>query len=147
VTNLNLLDNIKKRTEKLHNEYKLLEAKKKILNETEKEAKAECDENYQLKFGRTISLEILDGIKIANSGLEPTEKLKELQKEFIKEEKESIKSIDISRRNMLRTNKELLDLKKQNTEIIKNITSYGNLQLSLNKNFDSTNKNLFVSKC
>ena len=48
---------------------------------------------------------------------------------------------------MLRTKKELLELKKKNTKIIEEITKLGNKQLNLNKNLDSTNKNIFVSLC
>lgn len=32
-----------------------------VLKVAEQEAKAECEENYQLKFGEVISLDILDG--------------------------------------------------------------------------------------
>ena len=46
---------------------------------------------------------------------------------------------------MIATKKHLLELKQENTDIITKITKLGNKQLELNKNLDSTNKNIFVS--
>merc|ERR1711976_104375 len=110
-----------------------------MLKDALKDATEELKENYQLKFGEEINLEILDG-------LEPTHKLKELKKEFAKEEKESIRKIEEAKKQMNSTKQKLLELKRENTNIINKITGLGNQQMSLNKTLDSTNKQIFKEK-
>jgi WD40 repeat protein len=142
---LNLHNNLKKlgedatrieqQSKVLHSKQNTLEREKAILDKAHKEALAECEEIYQLKFGERIPQEVLDG-------LEPTPKLKALQKEFEKEEKLSIRRIEEANQLLKATKKELLEIKQKNTQIIKFITDTGNEQLSLNKNLDSTNNNI-----
>lgn len=122
---------------KLEAEKKILSREKEILAKAEREAKAGCDENYQLKFGEKIALEILDG-------LEPSAKLKELKKEFEKEEKISLRKIEEAKEQLKKTKKELLEYKEKNTWVIESLSTLGNQQLQLNKNLDSTNKNIIV---
>lgn len=126
---------IERQTKELENERKGYDKEKGILIKAHKEALAECEEIYQLKFGERIPQEILDG-------LEPTQKLKNLQKEFEKEEKLSLRKIEEANRELKETKQELLEIKKKNTKIIKYITDKGNMQLQLNKNLDSTNNNI-----
>jgi len=94
-----------------------------MLKDALKDATEELKENYQLKFGEEINLEILDG-------LEETHKLKELKKEFAKEEKESIRKIEEAKKQMNSTKQKLLELKRENTNIINKITGLGNQQMS-----------------
>jgi len=71
-----------------------------MLKDALKDSTEELKENYQLKFGEEINLEILDG-------LEPTHKLKELKKEFHKEEKETIRKIEEAKKQMNATKQRL----------------------------------------
>lgn len=131
-------ESIKEVVKSMNEEKRKLEREKQVLNRAHKEALAECEEIYQLKFGHRIPQEILDGF-------EKTPKLEALEKEFKKEEKLSIKKIEESGQQLKETKAELLRIKKQNTEIIKNITEKGNEQLQLDKNLDTTNSNITVN--
>lgn len=122
----------------MNKDKKKLEREKQGLNRAHKEALAECEEIYQLKFGHRIPQEILDGF-------EPTPKLKALEKEFTKEEKLSVKKLEEANHKLKKTKQELLEYKKQNTLIIKHITDEGNKQLRLDKDLDSTNNNITVT--
>ena len=122
----------------MNDDKKKLEREKQVLNRAHKEALAECEEIYQLKFGHRIPQEILDGF-------EKTPKLEALEKEFKKEEKLSIKKLEETSLLLKETKAELLSIKKENTEIIKNITQKGNEQLQLDKDLDHTNNNITVA--
>lgn len=122
----------------MNDEKKKLDRERQVLNRAHKEAMAECEEIYQLKFGHRIPQEILDGF-------EKTPKLEALEKEFKKEEKLSIKKLEEANQQLKETKAELLKIKKQNTEIIKNITEKGNEQLQLDKDLDATNNNITVA--
>lgn len=137
ITNLKKEQNeIEKKKQELHRERDELNQELQMLKEAWIEADNELKENYQLKFGKVIQLEILDG-------MEATHKLKELRKEYAKEEKESIKKVEEAKKQMLNTKQKLLELKRENTNIINKITGLGNRQLSLTKTLDSTNKQIF----
>lgn len=131
-------ETIREVVKSMNDDKKKLDREKQILNRAHKEAMAECEEIYQLKFGHRIPQEILDGF-------EKTPKLEALEKEFKKEEKLSIKKIEESGQQLKETKAELLRIKKQNTEIIKNITEKGNEQLQLDKELDDTNTKITVS--
>jgi hypothetical protein len=129
---------IKQVVKSMNDDKKKLEREKQVLNRAHKEALAECEEIYQLKFGHRIPQEILDGF-------EKTPKLEALEKEFKKEEKLSIKKLEETSLLLKETKAELLSIKKENTEIIKNITQKGNEQLQLDKDLDHTNNNITVA--
>lgn len=114
-----------------------MERDKGFLIKGHKEALAECEEIYQLKFGERHGQEVLDS-------LEPTPKLKALQKEFEKEEKITVRKIQEAEKELKDTKQELLAIKKKNTKIINYITKKGNQQLELNKNLDSSNNEVTV---
>ncbi len=128
---------IGKERSKLEETKKNLEREKGILIKAHKEALAECEEIYQLKFGERIPQEILDG-------LEPTQKLKSLQREFEKEEKLSVRKLKEAEEQLKTTMKTLLEAREKNTAIINYITKKGNEQLKLNKVLDSTINNITV---
>jgi hypothetical protein len=133
------LEHIRDDIKHMGEEKKTLEREKLILNRAHKEAMAECEEIYQLKFGHRIPQEILDGF-------EKTPKLEALEKEFKKEEKLTLKMDQEAKHQLKETKAELLRIKKQNTEIIKNITEKGNEQLQLDKDLDATNNNITVGR-
>jgi hypothetical protein len=90
-----------------------------------------------LKFGDLIDLKILDA-------LEPTKQVLEMRQKFKHEERESIKKVENSMNSLMGTKKRLLEAKRENTKIINKIQQLGKQQMDLNKQLDSTNKNLFV---
>ena len=91
-----------------------------------------------LKFGDLIDLKILDA-------LEPTKQVLEMRQKFKHEERESIKKVENSMNSLMGTKKRLLEAKRENTKIINKIQQLGKQQMDLNKQLDSTNKNLFVT--
>ena len=107
-----------------------------ILRSCRKKASENLKENFQLKFGEVIDLKILDTMK-------QTKRLKELKEELKETEKKSGKRIEEATAALENTKKELYDLKRKNTDIIKKITALGTTQLKLNKTLDSTNKHIF----
>lgn len=119
-------------------EKKKLERERQGLNKALKEAEAECEEIYQLKFGQKLKPEILDG-------LQPTPKLLALEKEFQKEEKLTVKKLEEANQSLKITKAELLEYRKQNTKIINQITKEGNKQLKLDKDLAAANNNITVT--
>lgn len=107
-----------------------------ILKNCRKKAKEQLKENFQLKFGDVIDLKILDSMK-------QSKRLKELKAEYKELNIKSVKQIEETEENITKTKKDLYELKKKNTEIIKKITNLGTTQLKLNKTLDSTNKHIF----
>jgi hypothetical protein len=68
----------------------------------------------------------------------------EMRQKFKHEERESIKKVENSMQSLMMTKKRLLEAKRENTKIINKIQQLGKQQMDLNKQLDSTNKNLFV---
>ena len=135
------LDEEKKKVNRQHEMLK--REKNKLAKETEKlnRDKTEKDKAYEekhmLKFGDVIDLSILDS-------LVPTKQVLELREAFKKEEKETEKTIEEAKNKYLNYKKRLLEEKKENTKILNKITALGQTQMKLNKNLDSTNKQIFV---
>lgn len=128
--------NIQKESRRYADEKKKIQINdKKKLELIQKEVTAEREEIYQIKFGEIIPPEVLDGI-------EPTQKLESLQKEFKKEEKITIRKIEIANQELKQSKQDLLKIKEMNTQIIKTITDKGNKLLHLNKDLDSLNSNI-----
>ena len=119
--------------------------KKRLMRVIEnlKKEKAEADKAYEeehmLRFGDVMNLEVLDS-------LVPTKEVLAAREAFKKEEKEAEKRVEEAKAKFLAVKKKLLEEKKENTRILKKITSLGETQMRLNKNLDSTNQNLFVRK-
>ncbi len=67
-----------------------------------------------------------------------------MRQKFKHEERESIKKVENSMQSLMMTKKRLLEAKRENTKIINKIQQLGKQQMDLNKQLDSTNKNLFV---
>lgn len=109
-----------------------------LLRNCRKKAQDNLKENFQLKFGEVIDLKILDAMK-------QTRRLKELKEDLKETEKKSGKRIEEANLTIEQTKKELYEVKRKNTEIIKKITALGNTQLKLNKTLDTTNKHIFKS--
>jgi len=107
-----------------------------ILRTCRKQGKDELDENFKLKFGQYVNLEILISLK-------ETKRLKELKREYREVDKAANKRIDDARVSLSKTQEELVDLKRKNTDILKRITWLGNAQIKLNKTLDNTNKQIF----
>ncbi len=120
--------------------------KKKLMRVIEnlKKEKTEADKAYEeehmLRFGDVMNLEVLDS-------LVPTKEVLASRETFKKEEKEAEKRVEESKQKFLAVKKKLLEEKKENTRILKKITSLGETQMRLNKNLDSTNQNLLVRDC
>lgn len=93
----------------------------------------ELDENFKLKFGEVVDLNILESLK-------ETQKLKDLKKEYKETETACKKWIDDSNISLIKSRNKLFEYKKKNTEIIKHITELGNNQIKLNWTLDNTNK-------
>jgi hypothetical protein len=119
--------------------------KKRLMRVIEnlKKEKAEADKAYEeehmLRFGDVMNLEVLDS-------LVPTKEVLAAREAFKKEEKEAEKRVEEAKAKFLAVKKKLLEEKKENTRILKKITSLGETQMRLNKNLDSTNQNLLVRK-
>lgn len=125
------------RCSELNDKYVDLDKQKSKLNEALKQATEEVNENYQLKFGEKINLEILDGV-------EETANLKALKKEFTVEERKCRHEIEKAKTKMMETKQELIKCKKENTNLINKITAQGRRQLDLMKDLESANKEIFV---
>ena len=89
-----------------------------LLRQVHKKSTDELKENFHLKFGEVIDLKILDSLK-------QTKKLKELKQQLKDKEISSTKKIEEANNCLQNTKKELYQLKKKNTEIIKRITVLG----------------------
>lgn len=98
--------------------------------------KKDYEEKQLLKFGDIIDLKILDA-------LEPTKQVLEMRDRYKLEEKEATKRVEAMRHQLQLKKKEMLAKKRENTRIITEITELGEKQMELNKNLDSTNKQLF----
>lgn len=107
-----------------------------VLRTCKKQAKEELDENFKLKFGEYVNLDILNSLK-------ETKKLKEMKREYKEVDNSSTKRIEDAKNSLAKTQEELVELKRKNTEILKRITLLGNAQIRLNKTLDNTNKQIF----
>jgi len=90
-----------------------------------------------LKFGDVIDFSVLDS-------LVPTKEVLSKREDFKKEEREAEKRVEEAKNKFLLTKKRLFEEKKENTRILNKITALGDRQMKLNKNLDSTNKQIFV---
>ena len=90
-----------------------------------------------LKFGDVIDFSVLDS-------LVPTKEVVQKRGDFAKEEKEAEKRVEEAKNRFLQTKKRLFEEKKENTKILNKITALGERQMKLDKNLDSTNKQIFV---
>lgn len=107
-----------------------------ILRMCQKKSKEELDENFKLKFGEVVDLDILETLK-------ETQRVKDLKKEFKETEAACKKRIEDSNAALLKARDQLLEYKRKNTEILKRITTLGNNQIKLNRTLDNTNKQIF----
>ena len=126
----------KKHKNQLNNSKKWLGKELLILKHSLKKSNEELEKNFQLKFGETIDLSIIDSLK-------ESPRLKELKKEYKTEEKTASLKIKRAKESLCLSKKELMELKSKNTDIIKKLTGLGKIQLKLNKILDSTNKQIF----
>jgi len=110
------------------------------INEKNKEcdeARKRYQEEHMLKFGDVIDFSVLDS-------LVPTKEVLGKREDFKKEEREAEKRVEEAKNKYLLTKKRLFEEKKENTRILNKITALGDRQMKLNKNLDSTNKQIFV---
>lgn len=98
--------------------------------------KKDYEEKQLLKFGDIIDLKILDA-------LEPTRQVLDMRDRYKLEEKEATKRVEAMRHQLQLKKKEMLAKKRENTRIITEITELGEKHMELDKNLDSTNKQLF----
>ena len=70
----------------------------------------------------------------------------DLQNKFQKTEKKCIKMIEETDAEMEKTQRELTQAIKNNTNLLNLIRQLGEEQLQLNRNLDSTNKAIFVDE-
>lgn len=91
-----------------------------------------------LRFGARIDLRKLDDIQ-------PTKQVEEKRDEFKRKEREAEKRVEEYNQKLLLAKQKLLAEKKANTDVLTRITELGKQQMKLNKNLDSTNKQLFVA--
>lgn len=91
-----------------------------------------------LRFGARIDLRKLDDIQ-------PTKQVEEKRDEFKRKEREAERRVEEYNQKLLLAKQKLLSEKKANTDVLTRITELGKQQMKLNKNLDSTNKQIFVS--
>jgi len=106
------------------------------LNKDKTEKDKAYEEKHMLKFGDVIDLSILDS-------LVPTKQVLELREKFKQQEKEAERVIEEAKQRYLASKKRLLEERKANTKYLNQITALGQTQMKLNKNLDSTNKQIF----
>lgn len=116
--------------------------KKKEIKENEKIRAAkerEYNERQMLRFGNLVDL---DNLEISG----PSNAVLELQNKFQKTEKKCIKMIEEAEAEMEKTQRDLTQSIKNNTNLLNLIRQLGEEQLQLNRNLDSTNKAIFVDE-
>mgnify|MGYP000952821632 CR=1 FL=1 len=101
------------------------------------ELEKENRDRHMLRFGARIDLRKLDDIQ-------PTKQVEEKREEFKRKEREAEKKVEEAKNKFLQAKSKLLAEKKSNTEILTQITELGKQQMKLNKNLDSTQKNVLV---
>jgi hypothetical protein len=116
--------------------------KKKEINEGEKirqERDREYKEKQMLRFGDLVDL---DNLEVSG----PSAAVVDLQNKFHKKEKQCIKAIEDSEADLEKTQRDLTNAIKNNTNLLNLIISLGQKQLDLNKTLDSRNKAIFVDE-
>lgn len=92
-----------------------------------------------LRFGNLVDL---DNLEISG----PSNTVLELQNKFSKTEKKCIKSIEEADAELEKTQRDLTQSIKNNTNLLNLIRQLGEEQLDLNRKLDSTNKAIFVDE-
>ena len=92
-----------------------------------------------LRFGNLVDL---DNLEVSG----PSNNVLDLQNKFQKTEKKCIKMIEETDAEMEKTQRELTQAIKNNTNLLNLIRQLGEEQLQLNRNLDSTNKAIFVDE-
>lgn len=116
--------------------------KKKEIKENEKvrsEREKEYNERQMLRFGNLVDL---DNLEVSG----PSAVVLDLQNKFHKTEKKCISMVEEADGELEKTQRDLTQAIKNNTNLLNMIRGLGEEQLYLNRQLDSTNKAIFVDE-
>jgi hypothetical protein len=137
------LDEERVNLERMFNDYKKdHNQKKKEIKENEKvrsEREKEYNERQMLRFGNLVDL---DNLEVSG----PSAIVLDLQNKFHKTEKKCIHMIEEADGELEKTQRDLTQSIKNNTNLLNLIRQLGEEQLDLNRKLDSTNKAIFVDE-